>query len=75
MKKALLVALCLGLSACSTTNLAEVVKAMNGSTGSTCVKLNTVYGTASVAHTNVQNGTASCTGEGLTVKEGNLSGN
>jgi hypothetical protein len=35
---------------------------------SVCVQVNTIYGTARVARTNIVNGNVTCSGDGLSVK-------
>lgn len=58
-------AVCL-LSGC--LSAASLVEAMGKDPASICLQVNTVYGTARIARTNIVNGNVTCNGDGLTVK-------
>lgn len=67
--EALLVAVVVALTAgCSSTNLADVLKAAGQDPASVCGSVLTVYGSIKFARTNITNGNVQCSQDGLTVK-------
>lgn len=53
---------------CSSTNIAELVKAMAGDTATVCVTAQWGGGMVNASRTNIQNGDVQCQPNGLTVK-------
>lgn len=72
MKKLLNISLIAAISlyavACSTTNLADVVKAASGDPATVVVKITTVYGTATITRIGATNIDTTVTPDGVAVK-------
>jgi uncharacterized lipoprotein YehR (DUF1307 family) len=65
MKTIVLCMALVALAGCSSTNIAELAKALSGDNATVCNKLTTVYGSDTFLRSNVQNGKVSC--DGLTI--------
>jgi hypothetical protein len=65
--RALVLAGALGLAGCSLAPSDQVIKELVASERSWCLSLNTIYGTARMSGTGIDNGSVSCNQEGMVV--------
>jgi hypothetical protein len=56
------------LAGCSSTNIAELVKAAGQDAASVCASVSTVYGVLKFARTNLVNGNIACDANGMIMK-------
>ena len=69
MKRLVVVALLAGLcGGCSSTNIAELMKAMGENTATVCIQAQWGGGMVIASRTNITNGDVQCQPNGLTVK-------